>query len=323
MSVEVVGSLACFLAGSNQLAVFPLLCWVNLEVEAATKLCHKSRLASTRIRILMPIKAIRPRPRALPRPLGQAVAGNWFLVSPFKAVNLCCLCSFAPFPFPFVIWTGANLCLCHRVHRVTRARGEPELVYLFTAHVYLFLPSSCPSRCVCLCPSLSVYLSVSVSLSVCVCVFVVAAWPTTTRKTPPSRVVSSGEFRWGEVVVDITEVLVALPQTGLPLSHSLALPANYPALSLSFLLTLSLSLSVPAHARLAWPRRQRDKTSFSCERIFVARGRRCAQRKNKPLEVNPNPKLESRTSKLESRNDLNGHSKSQRGKKKTRARSVC
>lgn len=279
MSVEVVGSLAYFLAGFNQLAVFPLLCWVNLEVEAATKLCHKSRLASTRIRILMPIKALRPRPRALPRPLGQAVAGNWFLGSPFKAVNLCCLCSFAP--FPFVIWTDANLCLCHRVHRVPRARGEPELVYLFTAHVYLFLPSSCVplAACVCVLLSLGISMCLYPSLSLCVCVFVVVAWPTTTRKTPPSCVVSSGEFSWGEVVVDITEVLVALPQTGLPLSHSLALPANY----LSFLLTLPLSLSVPAHARLAWPRRQRDKTSFSCERIFVARGRRCAQRKN-PLK---------------------------------------
>lgn len=176
MSVEVVGSLAYFLAGFNQLAVFPLLCWVNLEVEAATKLCHKSRLASTRIRILMPIKALRPQPRALPRPLGQAVAGNWFLGSPFKAVNLCCLCSFAPFPFsfPFVIWTDANLCLCHRVHRVTRARGEPELVYLFTAHVYLFLPSSCVPLAVCVCVPLSLsgylYVSVSLSLPVCVCI---------------------------------------------------------------------------------------------------------------------------------------------------------
>lgn len=72
---------------------------------------------------------------------------------------------------------------------MTRAKGRAQLVYLFTAHVYLFLSS---------CVSLSVYLSVSVSVSlcmyVCVCVLVVAAWPTATRKTPPSCVVSSGEF---------------------------------------------------------------------------------------------------------------------------------
>lgn len=54
---------------------------------------------------------------------------------------------------------------------MTRARGEPELVYLFTAHVYLFLPSSCVPLAVCMCSSLSGYLYVSVSLSLPVCVY--------------------------------------------------------------------------------------------------------------------------------------------------------
>lgn len=161
----------------------------------------------------------------------------------------------------------------------------------------------CPSRCVCMCPSLSLWVSLCVciplSLSPCVCVFVVAAWPTTTRKTPPSCVVSSGEFRWGEVVVDITEVLVALPQTGLPLSHSLALPANYPALSLFLAHSPTLSLCASARS-LGLAKKTTRQNEFQLRANFC-----CAwtslRAKKKPLEVNPNPKLESRTSKLESR----------------------
>lgn len=286
MSVEVVGSLAYFLAGFNQLAVFPLLCWVNLEVEAATKLCHKSRLASTRIRILMPIKALRPQPRALPRPLGQAVAGNWFLAALLKLSIYVVFAVLRHFHFHFHL----SFELTQISVSVTGCTGwlvQEESPNLFTCSQRTFtcfcLRRVSLSLCVYVFLSLWVSLCVCIPLSPCVCVFVVVAWPTTTRKTPPSCVVSSGEFRWGEVVVDITEVLVALPQTGLPLSHSLALPANYPALSLFLAHSPTLSLFVPAHARLAWPRRQRDKTSFSCERIFVARGRRCAQRKN-PLK---------------------------------------
>lgn len=81
---------------------------------------------------------------------------------------------------------------------MTRARGEPELVYLFTAHVYLFLPSSCVPLAVCVCVPLSLGISMCLypSLSLCVCVYLLLLLGLLQHAKLPRAVlvqVSSGE----------------------------------------------------------------------------------------------------------------------------------